>query len=164
MRCPQWQKLEGRRVRQRFTDEFKQQAVGLVLDEGKEVAARRTETVRSVLESFPPELRETVPARLARFLAHALAGNAQEAHAAMTAEIEAVATATDVFPRFIAQGYALAGMPERALHWLAIAVDRGFINYPFLAEHDPFFETLRSQPRFQALMATVRNRWERFEP
>ncbi len=128
------------------------------------VLNRRTETVRSVLETFPPELRDTVPARLACFLAHALAGNAQDAHATMTAEIEAVATAADVFPRFVAEGYALAGMSERALHWLAIAVDRGFINYPFLAQHDPCFGRLRSQPRFQKLMETVRDRWERFEP
>ena len=55
-------------------------------------------------------------------------------------------------------------MPERALHWLAIAVDRGFINYPFLARHDPFFEGLRGQPRFQKLLETVRDRWEKFEP
>jgi hypothetical protein len=32
----------------------------------------------------------------------------------VTEEIEAVATAADVFPRIVAQGYALAGMPERA--------------------------------------------------
>ena len=30
------------------------------------------------------------------------------------------------------------------MHWLTIAVDRGFINHPFLARHDPCFETLRS--------------------
>ena len=128
------------------------------------VLNRHTDTVWSLLKTFPPELRETVPARLAFFLAHALAGNVQEAQAVMTGEIAAVAAAADVFPRFIAQAYALAGMPEQALSWLAIAVDRGFINYPFLAEHDPFFEPLRSQPRFQQLMATVRDRWERFEP
>ena len=128
------------------------------------VLNRRTDTVRSVMETFPPGLRDTVPARLACFLAHALAGNAEDAHATMTQEIEAVATAADVFPRFVAQGYALAGMSERALHWLAIAVDRGFINYPFLAQHDPSFRRLRSEPRFQKLMETVRDRWERFEP
>ena len=61
-----------------------------------------------------------------------LRGTPRDAHAAVTEEIEAVATAADVFPRILAQGYALAGMSERALHWLAIAVDRGFINYPFL--------------------------------
>ena len=41
------------------------------------VLNRRTDAVRSVLETFPPELRDTVPARLACFLAHALAGNAR---------------------------------------------------------------------------------------
>jgi hypothetical protein len=55
-------------------------------------------------------------------------------------------------------------MAERALHWLAIAVDRGFINHPFLARHDPFFESLRGDPRFQQLMETVQDRWERFQP
>jgi hypothetical protein len=69
-----------------------------------------------------------------------------------------------VFPRLLAQGYALAGEPERALHWLAIAVDRGFINHPFLARHDPFFESLRSHAGFQRLMEAIRERWESFEP
>jgi TolB-like protein len=125
---------------------------------------RRADAVGAILEGFTPEVRDTVPARLAFFLAHALAGNAGDAHAAVTAEIEAAATAADVFPRILAQGYALADMPERALHWLAIAVDRGFINYPFLARHDPSLERLRSEPRFQTLMEIVRDRWESFEP
>jgi hypothetical protein len=98
------------------------------------------------------------------FLAHAVAGNASDAYAGVTQEIEAVAAASDVFPRIIAHGYALVGMSERALHWLAIAVDRGFINYPFLARHDPFFARLGSEPRFQKLVETIRDRWQRFEP
>lgn len=128
------------------------------------VLNRRTDATGPVLEAFPPEVRETVPGRLAYFLAHALAANARAAHAAVTEEVEAVDTAADVFPRMLAQGYALAGMSERALHWFAIAIDRGFINYPFLAQHDPCFARLRSHPRFQQLLAGVRERWTRFEP
>lgn len=124
----------------------------------------RKDAVGAVLAAFPPEVRGGIPAQLAFFLAHALAGNARDAHAAVTGELEALATGADVFPRILAQGYALAGMPERALHWLSIAIDRGFINYPFLAHHDPFFGPLRSQPRFQELMAIAHDRWERFEP
>ena len=38
IRCPQWQTHEAGEPRRRFTDEFKQQAVRLVLDEGKSVS------------------------------------------------------------------------------------------------------------------------------
>lgn len=127
------------------------------------VLNRRADAAGEVLATFPPEVRDTVPARIAFFLAHALAGDRQQAQSALTSEIEAAATATDVFPRFLAQGFALAGMPERALHWLEIAVDRGFINHTFLTRHEPFFRSLRSDSRFVRLMEIVRSRWERFE-
>ncbi len=124
---------------------------------------RRTEAIGAICEGFPAEARDGVPARLALFLARAVAGSSGDALSALTPEIEAAATATDVFARVLAQGYAVAGVPERALHWLAIAVGRGFINHPFLARYDPFFESLRSDPRFQQILETVRDRWERFE-
>lgn len=124
---------------------------------------RRDDEVDAILEAFPPELRDTVPARISFFLAHSLSGNRHEAQAALTPEIEALATSTDVFPRLLAQGFALAGMPEPAMRWLEIAIERGFINYPFLALHDPFFKSLRSDPRFEQLLDIVHDRWERFE-
>jgi hypothetical protein len=49
------------------------------------------------------------------------------------------------------------------MHWLEIAVDRGFINHPFLARHDPSLASLRANPRFHRLLEAVRGRWERFE-
>jgi non-specific serine/threonine protein kinase len=124
---------------------------------------RRVRDVEAVVAGFPPETRDSVPARLARFLGHALAGQPPDACAALAPEIERMATAGDLFPRLLAQGYALAGMTEPALHWLAIAVDRGFINHPFLARHDPLLATLRGDARFEELMTSVRERWERFE-
>ena len=81
---------------------------------------------------------------------------------ALTPHIESVAKATDMFPRFLAQGFAWAGMRASALKWLQRAIDRGFINYPFLARHDPSFEALRSDPKFKELLAVVRDRWKRF--
>ena len=124
---------------------------------------RRTEEIGALVQAFPAEARDSLPARLALFLGHAVAWNRAEAQAALTPDIDAAATATDVFPRLLAQGYALAGRPERALQCLAMAVDRGFINHPFLARHDPFLESLRGDPRFQRLLEAVHDRWEKFE-
>jgi hypothetical protein len=118
----------------------------------------------AIAETFPTEVRDTVPARVTRLLAHGLAGDRSAALAALTPEIEEASNATDLFPRFLAIGFIAAGMPERAIHWLSIAVDRGFINYPFLAHNDSFVKPLRDDPQFQQLLATVRERWEKFEP
>jgi TolB-like protein len=123
-----------------------------------------TGEMTSVVEGFPEEVRNTVPARLGLFFAHALRGRRSEALGSLTPDIEAAANATDVFPRFLAQGYALAGMPHEAMRWLSVAVDRGFINYPFLAEYDPFLKPLRGDVRFERLLAGVRERWEKFRP
>ena len=129
------------------------------------VMNRRTAQVDAIVAAFPPETHDTAPARLAVILAAALAGDAAAVTATVTPDFEALvaSTATDLFPRVLAWGYALAGMPERALHWLERAISRGFINYPFLARHDPFTASLRADPRFIRLMETARDRWERFE-
>ena len=118
----------------------------------------------SALLTFPSDQRDTLPARLSFFLANAAMGRPQEAQAELTLQIEAIARATDVFPRFLAQGFALAGMRESAIQWLQVAIDRGFVNYPFLALHDPSFEALRADTAFKALLETARRRWELFEP
>jgi hypothetical protein len=67
-----------------------------------------------------------------------------------------------MFARFLAWCYALLGDGERAVYWLRLAADRGFINYPFLAEHDVLLAKIRDDPSFQAFLPTVHERWERF--
>jgi TolB-like protein len=123
----------------------------------------RLDAAATVLGGFSGAERESVPAHVAQFLAHAFSRRQQEALACVTTEIEAVATTSDVFARFLGEGYALAGVAERAIHWITIAVERGYINYPFLARYDPCFESLRSDYRFQQLLETVRERWLSFE-
>lgn len=124
----------------------------------------RSDELTELAESIPHQVSNTIAARLTRFLSYAAVRDRDAAIAMLTPDIEAAANATDVFPRFLAHGYAAAGMNDRAIDWLSIAVDRGFINYPFLAQHDPLLEPLRSDSRFRQLLATVRERWQRFEP
>jgi len=123
----------------------------------------RTAESRAIVAGFPAELRHTLPARLASFLVRAATGQGRAAQALVTAQIAALAGATDVFPRLLAQGFALAGLHTPALKWLRVAIDRGFINYPFLAQHDPSLRELRADARFKRLLAGVRKRWENFE-
>ena len=124
---------------------------------------RRYDEVHTLLKSCPPDQRETLPARLSYFLANAAMGHSHEAAAELTPQIEAIARATDVFPRFLAEGFAFAGARQSAIHWLQVAIDRGFVNYPFLSRHDPAFEALRGDSAFKALLETAKHRWERFE-
>jgi len=58
---------------------------------------------------------------------------------------------------------ALINAKEEAIDWLENAVDRGFINYPFLNEYDPFLENIRGEERFKKLMVRVKHEWENFE-
>jgi non-specific serine/threonine protein kinase len=118
----------------------------------------------AVVRACPRDIRDTAPARIAAFLAYAVAGDRVRARARLTPEIDSIAgKTTDVFPRLLAEGYALIGETQRALDWLEIATARGFINYPFLASYDPSLESLRTDPRFLQLMETVRDRWQNFE-
>jgi TolB-like protein len=124
---------------------------------------RQHDAVDALLQTAPSEQRDTLPARISFFLASAAVGRSREAEAELTPQIKAIARATDVFPRFLAQGFAMAGVRESAVQWLQVAVDRGFVNYPFLARHDPSFETLRGDSAFKALLETARRRWQCFE-
>jgi len=54
----------------------------------------------------------------------------------------------------------MIGQHADAFRLLRRSVDLGFINFPFLAEHDPFLADLRRDPGFTALLAEVKPRWE----
>lgn len=111
-----------------------------------------TSEADAIAAGFTAEVRDTVPARIALFLTNGA-----------PPALDDLDTSSDVFPRLLAQGYARAGDAASAIRWLDAAVDRGFINYPFLARHDPFFAPLRDDARFRALLDRVRKRWEVFE-
>lgn len=61
------------------------------------------------------------------------------------------------------ENYALLNEYTTALDWLENAINRGFINYPFLNEIDSFLENIRGEERFKKLRARVKHEWENFE-
>jgi non-specific serine/threonine protein kinase len=59
--------------------------------------------------------------------------------------------------------YSFLGEEEKSLEFLENAVNRGFINYPLIAEIDPLLENIRGEERFKKLMERVKYEWENFE-
>jgi predicted Zn-dependent protease len=66
-------------------------------------------------------------------------------------------------PWALASAHAAVGAKEEALFWLARAIERGMINYPFLSEHDWQLTSIRGETRFGQLMERARREWERLE-
>jgi hypothetical protein len=50
-------------------------------------------------------------------------------------------------------------LDDEAIHWLENAINSGFYNYPFLAEHEFAFKHLRNGPRYLALLQVAKREW-----
>ena len=66
-------------------------------------------------------------------------------------------------PFWLAGWCTLLGQKDEALNWLERAIERGWINYPLLAQDDPFLEGIRAEPRFVQLVNSIKPNWEEFE-
>jgi TolB-like protein len=116
-----------------------------------------------VLQVPEPAEAENVGSRLCRMLGCALLNDKEGLLAEITPEFRRTAARDGTWAQHVAADLALVGAKEEALEWLGYAVDAGFINYPMLAEHDPFLANLRGEPQFESLAERVRHEWENFE-
>jgi non-specific serine/threonine protein kinase len=123
----------------------------------------RRDEISPIVDGLSADAARTVPGRIALFLRAALATANGDALPTIDGDIEIAARESDVFARTLADAYAIAGLSEQAISWLEVAVDRGFINYPFLAKVNPILEPLRGDDGFRRLIERVHTRWERFE-
>jgi serine/threonine protein kinase/tetratricopeptide (TPR) repeat protein len=97
------------------------------------------------------------------FWKYALQKKTNQAMAAFTERVKSYAMADPDLPWFMADVFAAMDEKEEALRWLERAIDRGWINYPLLAEQDPLLESIRSEERFKQLMEQIKPKWESFE-
>lgn len=123
----------------------------------------RRRAAAALLQRAGAEVRHSLPGWIMGQLALALGGRLPPEPEPLSPHLQAAAVATDLYPRFLAQTYALAGQSAPALRWLKVAIERGFINYPYLARHDPCFRRLRRDERFRRLLGLARARWQAFE-
>lgn len=125
--------------------------------------ARRNEEAIAIAEGFSEETAHSLPGQVAHLFAAGLRGETIDADSALSFDAEALANTSDIIPRLLAQAYALLGETGLAIVWLGRAVERGFINYPYLAHHDPLLASIRDEPGFRSILRDVERRWEQFD-
>lgn len=115
-----------------------------------------------VAAGFEGQDAQSLSAQVSRALATGCRGAAPKVR--LSGDDRKMAEASDMYPRMLAQAYALAGDIDSSLRWLARAVAQGFINYPYLNEHDPVLTRLKTDSRYTNLLAEVEERWRAFLP
>ncbi len=124
--------------------------------------AQRPAEARKLFDLIEKESPGTVWAKLGSFFKCALQNKKSEALQTVTEDFKMLVKEDEMFPVWMAESYALINEKDEAVDWLENGVKWGFINYPFLAEYDPFLSNLRGEPRFKKLMERVKYAWEHF--
>jgi non-specific serine/threonine protein kinase len=106
---------------------------------------------------------DNVFTKLSLFVKYAIEGDKERVKELLTPDFVKTTRRDAQNSYFVTGLFALAGMEDEAFDWLENSVDRGFINYPFISEYDPFLKDMRGEERFKKLMERVKNEWESFE-
>jgi len=122
----------------------------------------RSREASTVAAGFEASDSKSLSARVAKALAQGCSGRVPNVK--LSGDDRKMAEASDMYPRMLAQAYALAGDVELSLQWLSRAVSQGFINYPYLKEHDPVLTGLKSDKRYAEMLNHVQQRWRAFKP
>ena len=126
-------------------------------------SAGRNDEAIAVADGFSEETADSLAGQVAQLYAKALRGESTDGECGLSLDAEALANTSDIFPRLLSQAYALLGQPGLAIAWLGKAVERGFINYPYMAYHDPLWAPIRDEPGFKVILRDVEQRWEQFD-
>jgi TolB-like protein/Flp pilus assembly protein TadD len=101
----------------------------------------------------------SILAQLGTALLHGVCAEPEAAREAVTDELRAAASKTELISRELTHCLALCGETEEALSWLENTVRIGNVNYPFWSRHNEWVESLRGSRRFNAIMRDVKREW-----
>ena len=124
-------------------------------------AGRRVEALAVVARMEPGNARN-VEHIFCLLLKYALLKDRESALHLLTPEFQKTCRRDYEWSYYVAHRLSLAGATEEALDWLDNAVQRGWINYPFI-ECDPFFDSIRNEARFKKVAERAKHEWEHFE-
>ena len=124
---------------------------------------KQYEEAFSIIDQSAKTDPDNVLTKLGILLKYGVQGEKEKAVQEMTPDFKKTCRRTYTFAHHLAGVFALLDEKEEALNWLESAVNRGFINYPLLARHDPLLENIRGEARFRKLMERVKHEWENVE-
>ncbi len=124
---------------------------------------KRLDEAYKIIEILQNENPESLITKIGLFWKYAFEGKKTEALKVMTQDVLEKARSSEIWARVVFNGYAILGEKERTIDWIEIAVNHGFINYPFLNEYDYLIDNIRGEERFKKLMKRVKKEWENFE-
>lgn len=120
-------------------------------------AAGHDDEAIAVADGFEGTAEQSTPAHLARLLTAAHLGTPGERP--LPESVTEAARGSEMYSRHAAEAWAKAGDAKRAARWLDRAVDLGFVNWPYLARHSPFFRPLINAASLQPVLEKARRRW-----
>jgi eukaryotic-like serine/threonine-protein kinase len=150
------------RIKKSFYKNPQHPAVILLSALGLSYCGHFEEACALVEENVKPEMQH-VFGQIGLFLMYAIKRDINTINELLTADFVESVKRDAENSYYVAGLSALTGMKDEALDWLENAVQRGFINYPFMNEYDPFLKQIRREPRFKKLMERAKHEWEKIE-
>jgi TolB-like protein len=82
----------------------------------------------------------------------------------LTENFKKTAAHDETFSWTLSQCYARLGFVDDSVMWLENAMKRGFFNYPFITQRDPFLKDAIKEKRFERVLSRMKTEWETNEP
>jgi non-specific serine/threonine protein kinase len=127
------------------------------------VYKKRLKEAEDIIEKNIEDPKSNIMWQLYFLLKYAAKGEGENFSRWLNPELLYTVKRDPQYSGLMADFYALLGDRENALDWLENAVSRGFLNYPYLNNYDPYLENIREDGRFRKLMEKVKLEWEQFE-
>ncbi len=124
---------------------------------------QKTEVLDIVDQTVGDQGVDTIIKELLLFLKYALCDEYEKAHKTLSPETKKFIWNDPDFSALMPGLFSLVNEKKEAFRYMEHALARGFMNYPFYAEYDPFLANIRGEPRFKKLMERVKYEWEHFE-
>jgi len=116
-----------------------------------------------LVDEMPDKIKQGIFGKLSLFLKFALQKNEKEALSVVDEELIGASNVQAFISRDMAGYYGMIGHIDEALDYVEKAINLGYLNYPFLAFHHPFYDPLRNEKRFLELMDNLKPKWETFK-